>query len=650
MKRRTFLAAAGSAAIAAMLSSCGGQVSRPRRGVIVIAADGMDPGLVARFGAEGLMPRMSALAASGGMTRLATTLPPQSPVAWSSFITGLDPSGHGIFDFVHRDPATRAPFLSTSVIEPSTDPVRVGRWSIPLRGAAPRLLRKGEPFWKDMPGMGIPVTLMNLPVDFPPLSANGAQVLCGLGTPDITGSQGSFTYFTDDPLQLTDETSGGVTLAVRDGGSGRYDCLVEGPRNTFLEGAPPSLAALTVSVDLSARGALLEVSGQKVVIGEGEWSPWVRIVFEMIPGVVKVSSTGRFFLRRVEPSLELYLTPLNIDPVDPAMQISSPPWLSRDLAMRLGLFHTKGFPEDTKALSRGVLSDLEYMASAEAILEEQERLFRYQLGRFRGGLLFSYFTSLDLNMHMFYRSMDPLNPLYASVQAGASAFVPWLYSRIDSLVGEAIDAAGRDAAVVVMSDHGFAPFRRGFNLNSWLGANGWLAAPDRARPGAEMFEGVDWSSTAAYGLGINSLYLNLRGREEAGAVDPAGASSMLSRLKSELESLVDPVTGMKVIRTVHILADECAGGLPEYAPDAVVGYAPGFRSSWETALGGIPEGIVVDNADRWSGDHCVDPPAVPGVLAANVPVAGGASITDIGASIADLLDSSTPSPGRPVLG
>ncbi len=648
MNRRRFLGmAAGAVAAVPLLSSCGRSSQDGTRRVIVMAVDGMDPGMVERLASDGRLPNLRTLSAMGGCSRLATTLPPQSPVAWSSFITGKGPEVHGIFDFIHRNPSDRTARLSTSVVDPGGGFVSAGRWRIPIRGAHPRLLRRGEPFWKPLTDAGIPVSLMNLPVDFPPDSAHGARVLTGLGTPDITGSQGSFSFYTDDPMQVSDDTGGGIVSAVRDDGNGTYLIRIYGPCNTFLEGAPQASVEAVLTVDRAARGALIEVSGEAVVLAEGEWSRWVRIRFDLVPGLASVRAIGRFCLCRVEPALELYLSPLQIDPVDPAMPISSPGWLSRDLAIELGAFSTKGFPEDTKALSRGVLSDSEYMDQALLVLEEQERLFRHGLNAFREGLAFHYFTSLDLNMHVFYRAMDFLSPA-PRVAGGAAGFIPYLYDRIDSLVGEAMGLLDRRTDLVVVSDHGFAPFRRQFDINTWLAASGYMSR-DRRTPSPAPFEGVDWNGTAAYGLGINSLYLNLRGREQGGSVDPAEAAGLLAGLKADLESVTDPLTGRRVVSCAHVVADEMPGPLPEHAPDIIVGYAPGYRASWTTALGGFGSEILSDNTDAWSGDHCMEPSTVPGVLASSCEITvSDPRLADVGTSVAALLLGSG-SEGRRVL-
>jgi predicted AlkP superfamily phosphohydrolase/phosphomutase len=645
MKRRDFLKALSVLPAASLLAGTASCTRRRARKVLILAFDGMDPRLCERFISEGRMPSAARLARGISIPRLATTFPPQSPVAWSSFITGRGPEYHGIYDFVHRDPATLRPYLSTSRVVPASDFVELGGWKLPLNGTRVELLRRGEPFWKPLVEAGVRVSLYRLPVDFPPVSASGARILTGLGTPDLRGSQGSFTFFTDNPLLLSDDTAGGFVVAVRDSGDGVYVCDIEGPANSWLEGNPPALARLSISVDRASNSALLESSGDRVLLAMGEPGPWTRVRFDLLPGLSGVDSCARFLLRRVDPHLELYMTPLNMSPWSPALPISAPSWWSRELAMRLGTFFTKGFPEDTKVLSRGLLSDEEYIAMAFTVMDEQRAMFFDQLGRLDEGLSYFYFTCLDLNVHMFYRALDLISPLHAGLGSPARAFIPYLYGMMDEIIGAAIDASGSDTEIIICSDHGFAPFRRGFNLNTWLARNGYMTAPAQGAGSIEPFPGVDWASTAAYGLGINSLYLNLRGREPSGAVEPEDAETVLRRLARDLVSVVDPATGMRVVSRVIMPPLETGPDTPPWAPDLIVGYAPGYRSSWETALGGMPGEVLADNLDPWSGDHCVAPEHVPGTFLSSSGICRpGMSLQEVGLLAASLFDTRLENP------
>jgi len=639
MKRRQFLklAALSPAALLALKTGCSRSVSSARR-VIVLGIDGMDPFLLNCFIHEGVMPNAASLMASGGLNSLGTSNPPQSPVAWSNFITGFGPDVHGIFDFIHRDPSTREPFLSTSRVIGPENIISISDWRLPLSGAKVELMRKGEPFWNRLTDEGIAVKLVKLPVDFPP-DRGKAKILSGLGTPDMRGSQGSFTFFTDDARSISDKTSGGIVVPVRDYGDNCYICRIKGPENSMRAGNPDMEVEAKVWVDREADALRLDIQGSSTVLAAGEWSEWIRLRFDAIPNISSVNAIGRFYVKEISPKLKLYLTPLNIDPLHPALPISEPPDYSCDLARDLGPFYTQGFPEDTKALSRGILSDEEYLQQAWIVLQERLNLFHHELSSFSEGLLFFYFSSLDLNVHMFYRALDPGSPLYESTSPRFRGAVRELYMQIDRVIGDAISAKDPDTEIVVLSDHGFAPFNRSFNLNTWLAENGYATITSSSARNQDMFAAIDWASTSAYGLGLNCLYINRADREQNGIVAPEQVSDLLLRLKRDLESVTDPATGRRVILNAYITSHIYTGHLPSFAPDMIIGYARGFRSSWETTLGSYPEEVITDNLDPWSGTHCIDPGVVPGVLLSTIrPSVSDPNLMDMGRSISSLFD------------
>lgn len=642
MKRRDFLKKAilTPAALAALSVGCGKTTGTSGKRLIVLGVDGMDPNLVESFMERGLMPNTKRLKEMGSFSRLGTSNPPQSPVAWSNFITGAPPPVHGIFDFIHRDPATMTPFLSISEVSPPDSTLNIGKLRLPLSGGGVNLLRRGTPFWDTLLDKGIPVTMVKLPVDFPPPAENKHGLfLSGLGTPDVRGSQGSFTFFTDDPRSISDNTGGGVVIPVRDYGDGCYKCRVDGPANSLIEGNPTMSMEVKVWVDKDSRAVRIDMGDSSVVIGEKQWSPWMHFNFPALGPFSTVHAIGRFYLKEVTPKLKLYLSPINIDPENPALPISSPDWYSRDLAEDAGLFYTQGFPEDTKALSRGIFDDDDYLSQANIVLEERMSLFHSVLSNYREGLLFFYFTSLDLNVHMFYRSMDPASPLYATTDPRFSGVIADLYSRIDIAVGKAMELLDDRTEIILLSDHGFAPFRRSFNLNSFLAAEGFADISSPYDRNKDMYACLDWSKTGAYGMGLNGLYINQAGREKDGVVALADKRNLMENLKTSLEGAVDPLTGEKPVKNLFILEDIYPGfEMPPWAPDMLVGYSHGYRASWETTLGAFPEEVITDNMDPWSGTHCISPDICPGSLVTsmrNMPL--NPTLTDMGSLINAIL-------------
>ncbi len=581
---------------------CGAPKERAKHPrTIVLGVDGMDPVFVEKHWA--MLPNLDRLRRQGGFQRLATTNPPQSPVAWSAVITGLDPGGHGIFDFVHRDAATITPYSSMAEVLEARRTFALGPWILPLESGQVRNLRQGAAFWTLLGAQGVPARILRMPVNFPPVEFPG-ESLAGMGTPDLQGGYGTFTTFTSEPGAVERTVPGGRIVPVKL--QGRHAVLtVEGPVNGFRRGHPLSAAELTADVDDGTGTALISAGGQRFALRAGEWSPWFRLEFPLLGPAAKARGIARVLLRRVTPSLEVYLSPVNMDPREPALPISTPREFSATLAGAVGPFYTQGIAEDTSALRAHSLSHAEFLQQAGQVLDDNMALFRHELDRYEDGLMFYYFSSIDQHAHVLWGRYDEE--------------LARIYQRVDEAVGLAMAKLGSDGTLVVMSDHGFSTFDRAVHLNSWLEQEGLLKLIDGSRRGdEELFVNVDWSRTQAYALGLNEIYLNLAGREPNGAVAPGEDSqAVLRKISERLLALRDPQTGKAVVKAVYTAAQVATGKLPGYAPDLVVGYEPGYRASWQTALGAVPEQIIVPNEEAWLADHCIDPEFVPGVLFTN---------------------------------
>ena len=559
--------------------------------VIVLGVDGMDPGFLERHWKE--LPYVAWLRDTGGFRRLRTTTPPQSPVAWSTFITGLDPSEHGIFDFVHRDPKTMLPFSSMSRTEEPLFKLPIGPYIFPLSSARVETLRKGQAFWEILADRDIPVSVMHMPTNYPPIKAGDA--LAGMGTPDLRGTQGTFTYFTDDPEELSRDVPGGRIVKVH-GENGRFTLPVEGPPNSLRKDSRFAAVNLVVDVDADNGAARLAVGEAFAIVKQGEWSEWLRADFPLLGWLAGARGMFRVYAKQLHPRLEIYVTPVNIDPRSPDLPVSSPASFSREAARDVGPFYTQGIAEDTSAFRQGVFSMEEFERQSGLVASDELKLLRYSLAHFREGLLFFYFSSIDQNSHMLWGKHEP--ELLA------------VYRAVDKAIGEVINRFP-DADIIVMSDHGFNSFDRSVNLNTWLWQQGFLALQGPPGGDDEMFANVDWSKTRAYALGLNGLYLNIAGREKNGILHRgAETDAVIKKLTEELTQFRDPVNGHQV---VEVLSPTHA----ESGPDMIVGYGRTYRGSWQTALGAAPAALLEDNTDAWIGDHCINPDDVPGVLLSN---------------------------------
>ncbi len=630
------LAILGAAGMAAL--SCAGGAASTAAGqrVIVLGFDGMDHEVVRRLMAEGRLPNMRKLAERGSFAPLETSVPPQSPVAWSNFITGMDSGGHGIFDFVHRDPATMLPYLSTSRTEAPDRFLELGRWQVPLSAGKVELLRHGKPFWQALEEHGVETTIVRMPANFPP-SGEATRELSGMGTPDLLGTSGTFSFYTSElfAFQGQDVTGGNVYEVYPY--EGRVEASLHGPDNPFRKEKEKVELPFTVFIDPAEPVVKLEVGGEELVLAVGEWSDWMAVDFPLAP-TQSLRAAVRFYLKQAHPELELYASPLNIDPLAPAMPISTPGSWAADLAEGTGgRYYTQEMPEDTKALSNGVFTTEEFLAQARITGEQFIDQYWWVLDRFERGLLFYYFGNLDQTSHMMWRAMDPEHPAYDPEKDGPFAGeIERIYEQLDGVVGQTLERMGEDTLLVVMSDHGFTSWRRAFHLNSWLRDNGYVVLKDpRRRDDPGLFLNVDWTRTRAYALGLNGLYLNLQGRESRGIVPPGERQALMEEIAGKLLEVIDPATGQPAITRVYrreqVYRDR---GQLEIGPDLLVGYAKGTRGSNQSALGEFPPEVIVDNDEPWSGDHCMDHEAVPGILLTSRPLARpAASLKELAASI-----------------
>ena len=197
--------------------------SRVKR-VVILGLDGMDHGLTETMLEEGKLPHLAALRDKGCFRPLGSTVPPISPVAWSSFQTGVNPGKHNIFDFLTPDLRNYHAKLSSVEIRPPRRVLRLGKYQIPLGGATVRLLRKSRPFWNVLSDHGIFSSILRVPITFPPEKLRGV-LLSAMCVPDLRGTQGMFAHYTTRRRDEGEKIGGDVHTVVREGehGEGRPD-------------------------------------------------------------------------------------------------------------------------------------------------------------------------------------------------------------------------------------------------------------------------------------------------------------------------------------------------------------------------------------------------------------------------------------------
>ncbi|MBV9085186.1 MAG: alkaline phosphatase family protein, partial [Acidobacteriaceae bacterium] len=577
------------------------------RKLIFIGFDGLDARLTEKWMAERKLPNLSRLREVGGYRRLRTTFPALSPVAWSTFATGVNPAKHNIFDFLSRSARSYLPELGPAKVEPPMRRWQIGKLRIPLSRPVLQNRRKSESFWTILGRYQIRSTILRVPVSFPPERFNGKQ-LAAMCTPDLKGTQGSFFLFTT--RQSNGELEGGRRYPLTRSGDSLTG-WIDGPEDPL--GAEKSIMRIPFEIYCGAQDeAFLRVQRQSIRLRKGQYSPWVKLKFCGKLGVT-VTGVARFLVTETGDEFTLYASPLEIDPERPALPISHPRLYAVYLAKLMGSFATLGLAEDTWACNEGAISEQEFLDQAYLIFDERERMFLNALAKTRKGVVGCVFDTSDRIQHIFFRHLGAAN-----ADSPFSRTIEHIYQRMDDVVGKALRYVDGETLLLVLSDHGFSTFRRGVNLNAWLRDNGYLRLRPDGNGGGKYFEGVDWERTSAYALGLGGLYFNVRGREPQGIVERGNAARELKRdLIGKLTGLRDAELEKTAIRDVYDAEAIYQGPYLGNSPDLIVGYDEGYRTAWGAALGEVSGLVFEDNNKPWSGDHSVDPALVPGVLFAN---------------------------------
>lgn len=595
--------------------------------IVVLGIDAMDPEITESLISQGKLPNLAYLKANGTYSRLSTTNPSESIVAWSSFATGLNPGAHGIFDFVMRNPQNYQPYLALNEISNA--------------GGEPKVIlrRKGKAFWKTLSKNKIPSFIFFCPNTFPPDAIYG-KMLSGMGTPDITGTIGRFSFYTSRQLTQEDTESRGriINVDLRDN---LINLQIPGPKVTKDGSVTESLIPLKIDINRDTKSVSLYFQGQQCSIKEGSWSGWQELTFKT--GLFKqIHGIARFYLKSISPEFALYLSPINFDPRMPPLPIAYPAGYSKELVKKTGLYYTQGMPYDSWALAENRLDEKAFLELTDEIVAENERILNAGISEFKKGVFFFYFETLDIIQHMFWRYIDKSHPFFKNDPVYQNTIFHY-YQRIDSIIGKIIAKLDNNTTLIVLSDHGFNSFRRAVHLNYWLLENGYLFLKSGVTESKGFCEGIDWARTKAYALGFGGIYINKSGRENSGIVKESDVPSLKQTIVLGLKKLKDPKDGVAVVHDVYLQEDIFKGPYQNDAPDLLVGFNNGYRASWQTALGGVPGLLIEDNLRKWSGDHLVDPALVPGVLFINKKIEiNKPCITDIGPAILALFDIKTP--------
>lgn len=631
------------------------RVIRPKRAglvrthrVVIVGLDGQDPELTEKWMNEGLLPNFSRLRETGAFARLGTTLPAESPVAWSSFQTGCNPGKHRIYDFLVPNRKSLMPELSSANVTAPPRTVKLGKYLIPIGKPAIAAGRKSESFWSILGKFGIFSSVLRVPITFPPEKFGGV-LLSAMNVPDVKGSQGTYFYFTTDPNDKRTLVSGQQCPfeRIENGAKGE----LPGPENTLVRGGGELRIPFSITISKDGSGpAELRLQDKVIKLRPNEYTPWVSLGYKAAVGFT-VKAIARFLLLEQKPNVRLYVTPIQIDPESPALPISHPVSYSIYLAKRQGAFATLGVAEDTSGLNECVIGEDAFFRQTQDIHLEREKMFFDALSKTRRGSVVCVFDITDRVQHMFFRFHKDEKWGAAVSDDRYTHVLRDLYIQMDELVGRVMKQIDNNTILMVLSDHGFKPFRRAVELNRWLQQNGYLTENPLAKT-PDLLQRVDWSKTQAYAVGFGGIYLNIAGREARGVVPKEQAGRLKQEIISKLKQLRDPERSGSPISEVYDRDLAYKGPYVQDAPDLVVGFAPGYRVAWETVTGGFGEHVISDNTRPWSGDHNMNPPEVPGMLFCNRPIdVERPNITDIAPTVLDLFGISIPPhmDGKPIM-
>jgi predicted AlkP superfamily phosphohydrolase/phosphomutase len=684
LPRPVALAAVLSSVIALALAGCNKPLPgskplrRSRQRVFVLGFDGMDPTLARKWMDEGKLPNLKALAEEGTFARLRSTQPSESPTAWSSFATGVNPGKHSIYDFLIRDLKTYYPDLNMVHREPA----RFLWGFFPTRKPKITSTRGGTSFWKTASNDGIESVVLTVPVTWPPEELAHGDLLGGLPLPDLRGTIGTFYYWATDLSAYEEgntEFGGVLKRLLFDGGVAQT--FLKGPENPVLRQERAALleqrnkgplsdkdqarldelqtnkdinVPMTVRWTEGSGRAEVEVQGQKISLKTGEWSPWIPLTFK-VNLLVRVHGMTQFHVSEADKELRLYASPVNMDPRDPPTPISKPDSFSAELAGKIGIFRTLGWAESAdKPLNEGRLDEAEFLYDSDRAMDDREKIIMESLKRDDWDLFVAAIETTDRISHMMWRLIDPRHPMYdKDLAAKYGDAIEKVYRRADDFVGRVRQKVPKDALFMIMSDHGFHSFRREVNLNTWLVQNGYMVVHGQSQEKSlgdlfgrgKFFEGVDWSRTRAYAVGLGQIYFNLKGRESQGIVSAGEEYRQLQdEIRSKLVTLTDPETGERVFADIYKRDDIYKGPYLQMAPDLQVGFLDGYRVGWQDTLGTIRRSVIENNNRKWSGDHCATATEISdGVFFSNRKISvTEPSIMDLAPSVLKTLDVPIP--------
>lgn len=540
---------------------------------------------------------------------------------------------------------------------------------------------KGKSFWEIAADKGVKAIVIRHPDTFPAKPFKKGRLLSGLGVPDLRGRIGTPTIITTDyslkmrdnefSVEIVPVSSNVYMEKIEVDVPGPYNkpfysyflseyedgCIDDELKENLRKEAKKELEKrgvgeivyfpLFLRVDNTSKSCEIEISGKEFVLREGEWSEWIDISFKFSK-IVRLKGIVRFYLMQTVPELRLYISPIQIHP-DNNLHISYPESYAKQLFKRFGPFKTMGWAVDTWTISSGLSDEEQFLSDMYQTEGAYEKIMVQLLKDGDCDLYVQIYEFTDRIAHILWRYIDEEHPLYDQEKAPLyQNELKKSYIYMDKIIGKALELIPKECILIVLSDHGFASFRKEVNYNRWLVDNGLMTLKedtglmslyDLFDNNRLLFKNVDWSRTKAYALGLGNIYINLKGREKEGIVKEGKEyEEVVAKIVNELPKIVDPETGEHPVCKVYRRDEIYKNYDPNLVPDLRVSNNPGYRVSWQTSLGGVPDDLIALNLKPWSGDHCsLDPQCVKGMIISNRKLGENMNIIDVAPSVLTFL-------------
>jgi len=570
--------------------------------VLVIGIDALDPKIINK-----LIDKLPNFRRLETYASLETTIPPETPVAWSAASTGTNPGKYGIFDFIDRDLKNNQPKLNLTI---EKEGIIKPEYICAMRGT---------PFWRVLTQNNIPATIIRWPVTFPPEKVKG-YMLSGLGVVDAKGMLNNYSFYTD---KETDNEDGKEKVIVVKIENNTIKTYISGPlirkKNEIVDKKIP------MNIEIKNDKITIKIDEKEYIIKNNEWSEIIKIKFKILP-FIDYHGIFNIYLQSIKP-FEMYMSSIQIDPENQFIDITYPKEYGKELVKNIGLFYTLGMPEDTKAVTEHKMSRKIFIQQVSQIEEERRKMFFYEFNRFNEGVYAFAFDSGDRLKHLFWK--NNLEEEDFEIPREIEEY----YTDKDKFLGEVLSKLEDNTKLIIFSDHGFGNFQRQVNINLWLVNEGYMRIKGKKEDSLLKF--VDWENTKAYSVGFTSLYINMKDRENMGIVKKEEYEELLNEILNNLKNLKD--NKKSVITNLYKGKEVYKGEYSHLAPDIVLGFSQGYRMSWKSAIGALDSDVISDNEGEWKGDHLMDRSHVPGVFFANFKInRKNPSIIDIAPTILKL--------------